>query len=166
MLQKEFTDDELYHAWIAHQQNGARAAKSIGMEAAAFNARVRRKNFADRYEVEYGDAARSVHKMALVSMANKLPRVLDELFSIIINHDRDEDGKPEVPYRDKVAAIRTYFDHLPPLPVTGTAQPMTYVEAKAVLVDKDDEPMTEEEQLRNKIQDNIVFSIEQRSGKV
>jgi len=104
----QYTDDEMYHAWIATNRNASAAAKRLGINARNMQAHVTRKNYEARYVEEFTQVAENTRMMVFTDMLLNMPVVLKELMGIITNPD------PEVvPAMAKVRAIETYLRYLP-----------------------------------------------------
>jgi hypothetical protein len=145
----QYSDDELYYAWVAAGRNSTKAAAQLGMGNRAFQQHVTRKSFEARYNLEFTQVAENTRKMVFTDMLLNLPKVMQELMKIIVGPD-PEDG----PNMVKVRAIETYLKYLP-LPTSSERDEQPFV----IEIKNNDSgqsgPASAEDQVRGMIEANI-----------
>ena len=149
--------EEMYDMWIACGRSQTRAAEKLGIPLATFNYHARERRFTDRYAAEFSGAARINHKMATISLLNDWPKILDAMKEILFD--------PDEKAANRINAFRELRQALPAPVVETEEKPVSYLDAKSIVVlDEPSPELTTEQQVRELLESNIINAQEIRTG--
>jgi hypothetical protein len=165
----QFDDVTMYNAWIAHNRNAVKAAKSIGLEPSAMHWHVRTKNFEQRYLLEYGGLAEGTMKAGIVKAMLAIPDVVNELLEMATESHRVVNAQTGEEYTDarimmaKIKAVDTLVKFLPTMPEKIEDVLAMAIETHGEMVNA--AGMSPEEEIRMAIESNIIDAAEARTRR-